>query len=134
MKLLQMSVATMCASILVTSYNVQHNVYHNMYLLLLIFGILNHGLERSNNNINKNIIHIIDIILAHFTFLYTVYESFQYTFMNISLFNIFVLFVLEHKYPKYDIVLHLFIHLHTAISMNIYLQLTHFQHMTSKIV
>lgn len=54
MKLLQM-----CSSILVTSYNVQHNVYHNMYLLLLIFGILNHGLERSDNNINKNMIHII---------------------------------------------------------------------------
>jgi hypothetical protein len=30
-----------------------------MYLLLLIFGILNHGLERSDNNINKNMIHII---------------------------------------------------------------------------
>jgi hypothetical protein len=118
MKFLQISVC-MFATIVVTCFYTRNYFYHHLYLLMVIFGILNHGLERKNDN-SKNIIHIIDTSLAHFAFFYCGYESIHVRYMNISLFNIFVLFLLEYKFPKHDHILHFFIHLQTTISMNIY--------------
>ena len=118
MKFLQMSVC-MFATIVVTCFYTRNYFYHHLYLLMVIFGILNHGLVRKNDN-SKNIIHIIDTSLAHFAFFYCGYDSIHVRYMNISLFNIFVLFLIEYNFPKYDHILHFFIHLQTTISMNIY--------------
>ena len=86
---------------------------------MIIFGIMNHELDRKKDN-SKNIIHVIDTFLAHLAFGCTLYDSYKYLFMNISLFNIFMFFVLEYMYPKYDHILHIMIHAHTVVSMNIY--------------
>ena len=88
-------------------------------MLMTIFGILNHELDREKDN-SKNIIHIIDTFLAHLAFVCTLYDSYTYTFMNISLFNTFMFFVLEYMFPKHDHIFHMMIHAHTVISMNIY--------------
>ena len=109
----------MFATIVINCYYTRNHFYHHLYLLILVFGILNHGLERKNDN-SKNAIHIIDTALAHFCFLYSGYDTIHVGFMNVSLFNIFLLFLLEHKYPRYDHILHFFIHLQTTISMNIF--------------
>lgn len=76
---------------------------------MIIFGILNHELDRNKDN-SKNIIHIIDTFLAHLAFVCTLYDSYTYTFMNISLFNTFMFFVLEYMFPKYDHIFHMMIH------------------------
>ena len=52
MKFLQMSVC-MFATIVVTCFYTRNYFYHHLYLLMVIFGILNHGLERKNDN-SKN--------------------------------------------------------------------------------
>ena len=119
MKFLQLSVTSMFSSIVITCYYTRNYFYHHLYLLLIILGILNHGLERKNDN-SKNIIHIIDTTMACFAFFYSGYDSFHLLFMNISLINIFIFFILEYIYPKCDHILHFLIHLQTAISMNIY--------------
>ncbi len=119
MKFLQLSVTSMFSSIVITCYYTRNYFYHHLYLLLIILGILNHGLERKNDN-SKNIIHIIDTTMACFAFFYSGYDSFHLFFMNVSLFNIFIFFILEYFYPKCDHILHFLIHLQTAISMNIY--------------
>jgi hypothetical protein len=119
MKFLQISVITMFSPIMITCYYTRNYFYHHIYMLLIIFGILNHGLERKNNN-GKNVIHIIDTTIACFAFFYSRYDSFHLFFMNVSFINIFIFFILEYIYPKYDHILHFLIHLQTAISMNIY--------------
>jgi len=119
MKFLQLSVTSMFSSIVITCYYTRNYFYHHLYVLLIILGILNHGLERQKDN-SKNIIHIIDTTMACFAFCYSGYDSFHLLFMNISLINIFIFFILEYAYPKYDHILHFLIHLQTAISMNIY--------------
>ena len=86
---------------------------------MIIFGIMNHELDRKKDN-SKNIIHIIDTFLAHLAFVCTLYDSYTHTFMNISLFNTFMFFVLEYMFPKHDHIFHMMIHAHTVISMNIY--------------
>jgi hypothetical protein len=87
---------------------------------MLVFGILNHELPRDDTK-NNNIIHIIDKSLAHFAFLYTLIDSYNILFMNISLANIFFIYGLELLFPKYNEKLHVLIHLQTVISMNVYL-------------
>jgi len=118
MKPLQISVSFF-STIVVTCYYTRNPFYHHLYMLMIIFGILNHELEREKDN-SKNIIHIIDTFLAHLAFVCTLYDSYNYTFMNISLFNTFMFFVLEYMYPEYDQILHMMIHAHTVVSMNIY--------------
>jgi len=118
MKPLQISVSFF-STIVVTCYYTHNTFYHHLYMLMIIFGILNHELDRKKDN-SKNIIHIIDTFLAHLAFVCTLYESHNYMFMNISLFNIFMFFVLEYMYPEYDQILHMMIHVHTVVSMNIY--------------
>ena len=91
MKFLQLSVTSMFSSIVITCYYTRNYFYHHLYLLLIILGILNHGLERKNDN-SKNIIHIIDTTMACFAYVYSGYDSFHLFFMNVSLINIFILF------------------------------------------
>ena len=118
MKPLQISVSFF-STIVVTCYYTRDTFYHHLYTLMIIFGILNHELDRKKDN-SKNIIHIIDTFLAHLAFVCTLYDSCKHLFMNISLFNIFMFFVLEYMYPEYDQILHMMIHAHTVVSMNIY--------------
>lgn len=118
MKPLQISVSFF-STIVVTCYYTSNPFYHHLYMLMIIFGIMNHELDRKKDN-SKNIIHVIDTFLAHLAFGCTLYDSYKYLFMNISLFNIFMFFVLEYMYPKYDHILHIMIHAHTVVSMNIY--------------
>ena len=47
---------------------------------MIIFGIMNHELERKNDN-SKNIIHIIDTFLAHMAFVCILYDSYPNLFM-----------------------------------------------------
>ena len=86
---------------------------------MIIFGILNHELDRKKYN-SKNIIHIIDTFLEHLAFVCILWDSYNHLFMNISLFNTFMFFALEYIYPEYDQILHMLIHMHTVFSMNIY--------------
>ena len=118
MKPLQISVSFF-STIVVTCLYTRNYFYHNMYMLMVIFGILNHALDRTKDN-SRNIIHIVDTVLAHFCFIYTLYDSYRHTFMCVSLFNTFVFFVLEKTYPRYDQIFHMMIHIHTVVSMNIY--------------
>lgn len=119
MRTLQKSVS-LFSTIIISSYYAQHAVYHHLYTALLLFGLANHALDRRADN-SKNAIHVVDTTLAHATFAYTVYDSYPVTFMNISLCNTFMLFALEYIFPKHDEILHLLIHIHTTMSMNIYL-------------
>ena len=118
MKPLQISVSFF-STIVITCYYTRNDFYHHLYTLMIIFGILNHELDRKKDN-SKNIIHIIDTFLAHFAFVYTLYDSYNHLFMNISVMNTFIFFILEYMYPNYDHILHIMIHLHTILSMNIY--------------
>lgn len=86
---------------------------------MIIFGIMNHALERKRDN-GKNIIHIIDTFLAHTAFVCILYDSYPNFFMMSGLFNAFVFFILEYMYPKYDHIFHMMIHAHTVFSMNTY--------------
>jgi len=110
---------SMFATIIINCYYTRNYFYHHLYVCMLIFGILNHELDRKSDN-SKNIIHIIDTSLSHFCFFYSGYDSINVRFMNVSFFNIVLLFLLEYRYPKYDHILHFLIHLQTTISMNIY--------------
>ena len=59
---------------------------------MIIFGIMNHALERKQDN-RKNIIHIIDIFLAHTAFVCILYDSYPNMFMMGGLFNTFVFII-----------------------------------------
>jgi len=118
MKPLQISVSFF-STIIVTCYYTRNYFYHHLYTIMIIFGILNHELDRKKDN-SKNIIHVIDMFLAHLAFVCILYDSYKNTFMMISLLNTFIFFMLEYMYPKYDQLLHLMIHAHTIFSMNIY--------------
>jgi len=72
---------------------------------MIIFGIMNHALERKQDN-GKNIIHIVDTFLAHTAFVSILYDSYPNWFMMGGLFNTFVFFMLEYMYPKYDHIFH----------------------------
>ena len=118
MKPLQISVSFF-STVVITTYYTQHSYYHHLYLLLVIFGILNHELDRSKDN-SRNIIHVIDKFLAHLAFVSTLYDSYMEPFMCISLFNTFILYILERIYPQYAELFHMMIHCHTVFSMNFY--------------
>lgn len=118
MKPLQISVSFF-STVVVTCYYTRNDYYHHLYLLLVIFGLLNHNLERKQDN-SRNIIHIIDTFLAHVAFVSCLYDSYGNLFMTVSMFNAFTFFILEYMYPKYDELLHMLIHIHTVFSMNIY--------------
>jgi hypothetical protein len=118
-KLLQMS-CCLFSTVILSAYYTNNYIYHHLYLLLLIFGIFNHGLERKNDN-SKNIIHNIDRTLAKITFFYTMYDTYNYLLIRIILFYVFIIYFLEYRYSKYDLYLHFIIHLHIILCMNIYL-------------
>jgi hypothetical protein len=118
-KLLQIS-CCLFSTVIISAYYTNNYIYHHLYLLLLIFGIFNHGLERKNDN-SKNIIHNIDRTLAKITFLYTLYDTYNYLMIRIILFYVFIIYFLEYRYSKYDLYLHFIIHLHIIFCMNIYL-------------
>jgi hypothetical protein len=118
MKPLQISVSFF-STIVVTTYYTQNSYYHHLYLLLVIFGILNHQLDRDKDN-SRNIIHVIDTFLAHLAFVSTLYDSYTEPFMCISLLNTFMFYIFEYIYPRYAELFHMMIHYHTVLSMNIY--------------
>ena len=118
MKPLQISVSFF-STVVITSYYRQNYFYSCLYTLMTIFGIMNHNLERKNDN-SKNIIHIVDTFLAHMAFVCILYDSYPNLFMMGGLFNTFVFFILEYIYPKYDHIFHAMIHAHTVFSMNTY--------------
>ena len=99
-KLLQIS-SCLFSTVIIAAYYTQSYIYHHLYLLLLILGIFNHGLERKNDN-SKNIIHNIDRTLAKFTFLYTLYDTYNYLLVRIILFYVLIIYFLEYKYSKYE--------------------------------
>ena len=108
MKPLQISVSFF-STVVLTSYYTQNYFYSCLYTLMIIFGIMNHALERKQDN-GKNIIHIIDTFLAHMAFFCILYDSYPNMFMMGGLFNTFVFFMLEYMYPKYDHIFHMTIY------------------------
>ena len=118
-KLLQIS-SCLFSTVVLSAYYTNNYIYHHLYLLLLIFGILNHGLERKNDN-SRNIIHNIDRVIAKFTFLYTFYETYNLILIKIILIYNLIIYFLEYRYSKYDLHLHFIIHLHIILCMNTYL-------------
>jgi hypothetical protein len=118
MKPLQVSVSFF-STVVITSFCTENYFYSCLYTLMIIFGIMNHALERKQDN-GKNIIHIIDTFLAHTAFVCILYDSYPNWFMMGGLFNTFVFFMLEYMYPKYDHIFHMMIHIHTIVSMNTY--------------
>jgi len=100
MKPLQVSVSFF-STVVITSFCTENYFYSCLYTLMIIFGIMNHALERNQDN-GKNIIHIIDTFLAHTAFVCILYDSYPNWFMMGGLFNTFVFFMLEYMYPKYD--------------------------------
>ncbi len=118
-KLLQIS-SCLFSTVVLSAYYTNNYIYHHLYLLLLIFGILNHGLERKNDN-SRNIIHNIDRVIAKFTFFYTFYDTYNLILIRIILIYNLIIYFLEYRYSKYDLHLHFIIHLHIILCMNIYL-------------
>ena len=118
-KLLQIS-CCLFSTVILSAYYTNNYIYHHLYLLLLIFGIFNHGLERKNDN-SKNIIHNIDRTLAKITYFYTFYDSYNYLLIRIILLYVFIIYYLEYRYANYDLYLHFIIHLHIILCMNTYL-------------
>ncbi len=86
---------------------------------MLLFGILNHDLDRNKDN-SKNVIHIIDTFLAHLAFVSTLYDSYTHPIMCIGLFNIFMFYIFEYICPRYSELFNMMIHFHTVCSMNFY--------------
>ena len=72
MKPLQISVSFF-STVVVTSYYTQNYFYSCLYTLMIIFGIMNHALDRKQDN-GKNMIHIIDTFLAHTAFVCILYD------------------------------------------------------------
>jgi len=104
MKPLQVSVSFF-STVVITSFCTENYFYSCLYTLMIIFGIMNHALERKQDN-GKNIIHIVDTFLAHTAFVSILYDSYPNWFMMGGLFNTFVFFMLEYMYPKYDHIFH----------------------------
>lgn len=99
MKPLQISVSFF-STVVVTCYYTRNDYYHHLYLLLVIFGLLNHNLERKQDN-SRNIVHIINIFLAHLAFISTLYDTYNNVFMAVSMFNTFTFFILEYIHSIY---------------------------------
>ena len=118
MKPLQISVSFF-STIVATCYYTRNYYYHHLYLLMLVFGLLNHELDRYKDN-SKNLIHIIDKFLAHLAFVSILYDSYTHPIMCIGLFNAFMFYILEYIFPRYSELFHMMIHFHTVFSMNFY--------------
>jgi len=121
MKILQFS-SLLFITVLVHAYYVQNIVYYNLSLIIAILSILTHGYKIED----KNCIKQIDKIVAHFIFIYILFIDTP-KIMKIQpliiLFPILLLsiWILEHIYPKYFILLHSIFHLLCIITLHFHL-------------
>jgi hypothetical protein len=118
MKPLQISVSFF-STIVITCYYTHNSYYHHLYTLMLLFGLLNHELDRNKDN-SKNVIHIVDIFLANLAFISILYDTYTNPFMCFGLVNTFILYICEYMYPRYAELFHMMIHFYTVFFMNFY--------------
>lgn len=121
MKVLQLSSLLFLINV-IYSYYLQNIIYHHFTLFITIFSILNHGYRVEEINIIK----YIDKLLAHLFYLYIVIHETPIIFIYnqyIIIYPILLanIYLSEFIFPKYYIIIHLFFHIFSVISICIYL-------------
>jgi hypothetical protein len=118
MKILQFT-SLLFTTVLIHAFYTKNTIYYNFGLLIALLSILTHGYNLKE----QNCIKLIDKIVAHFIFIYILFIDTP-KIMKIQpliiLFPILLLsiWILEHIYPKYFILLHSIFHLLCIITLH----------------
>jgi hypothetical protein len=121
MKILQFT-SLLFTTVLIHAFYTKNTIYYNFGLLIALLSILTHGYNLKE----QNCIKIVDKIVAHFIFIYILFIDTP-KIMKIQpliiLFPILLLsiWILEHIYPKYFILLHSIFHLLCIITLHFHL-------------
>ena len=121
MKILQFT-SLLFTTVLIHAFYTKNTIYYNFYLLIALLSILTHGYNLEK----KNCIKQIDKIVAHFVFIYILFIDTP-KIMKIQpliiLFPLLLLsiWILEHIYPQYFILLHSIFHLLCITTLHFHL-------------
>ena len=121
MKILQFT-SLLFTTVLIHAFYVENLLYYNFSLLIALLSILTH----SYNIEKKNFIKQIDKIVAHFIFLYILLIDTPKIIVIQPLIIIFpilllIIWIIEHIYPQYYILLHSIFHLVSIIALHFHL-------------
>jgi len=121
MKILQFT-SLLFTTVLVHAFYVENIKYYNFSLLIALLSILTHkyNLEK------KKCINLIDKIVAHFIFIYILLIDTPKIIVIQPLIIIFpilllIIWILEHIYPQYFILLHSIFHLVSITGLHFHL-------------
>jgi hypothetical protein len=121
MKILQFT-SLLFTTVLIHAFYLKNIIYYNFSLLIAILSILTHGY----NIEKKNCIKLIDKIVAHFIFFYILLFDTPKIIKIQPLIIIFpilllIIWIFEHIYPQYFILLHSLFHLICIITLHFHL-------------
>lgn len=121
MKILQFT-SLLFITVLIHAFYAKNIIYYNFGLLIAILSILTHGYNLKK----KNCIKIIDKIVAHFIFIYILLIDTPKIIKIQPLIVIFpilliIIWIIEHIYPQYFILLHSIFHLVSIITLHVHL-------------
>ena len=121
MKILQFT-SLLFITVLIHAFYTQNTIYYNFGLLIAILSILTHGY----NFKKKNCIKLIDKIVAHIIFIYILLIDTPKIIKIQPLIILFpilllIIWILEHIYTQYFILLHSIFHLVSIITLHVHL-------------
>ena len=121
MKILQFT-SLLFITVLIHAFYVDNIKYYNFSLLIALLSILTH----SYNVKKKNCIKQIDKIVAHFIFLYILLIDTPKIIVIQPLIVLFpilllIIWIIEHIYPQYFILLHSIFHLVSITALHFHL-------------
>jgi hypothetical protein len=121
MKILQFT-SLLFTTVLIHAFYTQNKIYYNFGLLIAILSILTHGYNLEK----KNCIKLIDKIVAHFIFLYILLIDTPKIIKIQPLIILFpilllIIWIFEHIYPQYFILLHSIFHLVSITTLHFHL-------------
>jgi hypothetical protein len=121
MKILQFT-SLLFTTVLIHAFYVDNIKYYNFSLIIVLLSILTH----SYNVEKKNFIKQIDKIVAHFIFLYILLIDTPKIIVIQPLIILLpilllIIWITEHIYPQYYILLHSIFHLVSIISLHLHL-------------
>jgi hypothetical protein len=128
MKILQFT-SLLFATVTIHAFYTQNILYHNLSLLITVFSILTHGygydLEITDKPIN-NCLKNIDRLVAHFTFLFILFNDTPRIMQKQPLIVIFpvlllTIWILEYMYPDEFILFHSIFHLVSIATLHVHL-------------
>jgi hypothetical protein len=121
MKILQFT-SLLFITVLIHAFYTQNTIYYNFGLLIAILSILTHGYNLKK----KNCIKLIDKIVAHIIFIYILLIDTPKIIKIQPLIILFpilllIIWILEHIYPQYFILLHSIFHLVSITTLHFHL-------------